>query len=114
MSVISQNEASIGEETILLVQFNGSQGQLVLNSILSYTNKGLNEGIKGKLMSELLLHFFTQDQLTNAWSLVRSLLKKRDRPQRDKSNYVCSNQNANLIAKQIITMVKNVGSDPQT
>ena len=113
MSVISQNETSIGEGTILLVQFNGSQGQLVLNSILSYTNKGLNEGIKSKQMSELLLHFFNQDQLTSAWSLVRTLLKKKDRPQRDKSSYVCSNQNTSLIAKQIITMVKNVRSDPQ-
>ena len=41
MSVISQNETSIGEGTILLVQFNESQGQLVLYSTLSYTHKGL-------------------------------------------------------------------------
>ena len=44
----SQSEEKIGEDTILLVASNGSNVQLVLNSVLCYTKKGLDNCLKVK------------------------------------------------------------------
>ena len=85
-----ETEDVIGEYSILLVKSNGVEVELVLNSLLSYTAAALNKGIKMKQLAELLLHFFGTHKLESAWKLACSLLKKKDRPQREQANYKIS------------------------
>ena len=109
---LRQNEDIIGEDTILLVSSKGSAVQLVLNSVLSYTKKGLNEYIKSKQLTDLLISFFEKQQLNSSWNLARSLLKKKDRPLRGQPNNLsCMTQKTVVIAKQIVKMTKQIICD---
>ena len=108
----SQSEEKIGEDTILLVASNGSNVQLVLNSVLCYTKKGLESFIKVKQLTDILINIFDEDQLNNSWNLARSLLKKKDRPLRGQSNYIShSTQKSIVIGKQIVKMCKQISCD---
>ena len=78
---------TINEDSILVVESNGTKVELVLNSLLCYASKALTLGIKVKQLTDLLLNYFKSQTIDSAWNLARSLLKKKQRPQRELANY---------------------------
>ena len=82
--------------------------ELILNSILSFTNKCLADHLDTKKIIKLLTSNYAEKDLIKAWELSRSLLEKKDRPKRGNVNYDSSPKNLkiNLVAKQIVKMVR--------
>ena len=108
----SESEETISEDSILLITSNGIKVELVLNSILCYTSQALDKGITSKVLTDLLLHFYENPLLETAWNIARSLLKKKDRPQRGQINYsVSTTVKIDITAKQIISMVRQIMRD---
>ena len=82
--------------------------ELIINSILSFTNKCLADKLRSEKIIKLLTDNYSEKNLNKAWKFSRSLLEKNDRPKRLNVNYEnrSNNKNSNLLASQIIKMVK--------
>ena len=83
--------------------------ELVINSILSFMCKCINDSLSSKKNVEMLIDHYSERKLKQAWSLIRSLLEKKDRPKRKHINYDNSTKDMKiiLVAKQIVKMVKS-------
>ena len=77
----------LSEKAILEISQNGNKIQMILNSVLSFTSKCLDEGLKPKDIILLLLKHYNQKLLSESVDLARSLMKKDQRPKRVKANY---------------------------
>ena len=86
----------------------GDNLEIILNSILTFTNKCLADNVKTDKIVKLLTNNYTENDLKKAWEFSRSLLEKKDRPKCRNANYDNSSEKlkSTIVAKQIVRMVK--------
>ena len=108
------SSATLGEKAILECEENGQKIQVVLNSVMSYTSKCLDERIKTKDIEKILINNYNQSELTDSSKLARSLLNKEIRPKRNKANYLnVVPMKLSEVCKMLICCVKTIKKDPR-
>ena len=106
MSYISLGVSDILE---IPVQNSDTKIELAINSVLAFTNKCICDNFKSEKIVKMLIGFYNEMELKQAYEFCRSLLEKKDRPKRDNVNYnTFEKTNTINMSKQIISMVKLV------
>ena len=82
----SSASVTLGEKAILEISQNGNIIQVVLNSVISYISKCLDERIKTQELIKILIKNYNEHILSESSELARSLLNKKDRPKRKIAN----------------------------
>ena len=86
---------------------------MILNSVISFTSKCLDEGLKTKDLVDLLLGHYDRKALIESVDLARSLLKKEERPKGIKANYrSVAPLEPREICRLLISMVKVLKKSP--
>ena len=92
---------------------NDIRKELVLNSVLSFTKKCLENAQKTIQIRKMLIGHYTEKEIKEAYNLAKSLLRKEDRPKRQMVNYQCEvSLKLHNICKQVIAMVKTIRNRP--
>ena len=108
----NQNTSStvaLGEKAILEISQDGVVIQMILNSVLSFVNKSVDEGLKTDDIIKLLIGHYNEKLITESADLARSLLRKEDRPKRKNAkNQTSVSLKMTVIAKKLISMVKTL------